>query len=83
MKDQFITVCQTCFVTPREEPHVNRHPRQQHDTVAPEAIPRRVKAMGRLISRAQRQHKPVHIPALNGAEWGQLLRSLEIARACI
>lgn len=81
MKDHFILACQDYFVKQRESTEVRKHRRVQRDTVAEETIAPRVKALGRHIARCQRKRKPVRIPALNVAEWGQLLRSLEIKRA--
>jgi len=81
MKDRFIVACQAYFIKQREAQPAHTHRRMHRDTVDGEAIAPRVKALGRHIARCQRKHKPVRIPALNGAEWGQLLRSLELKRA--
>lgn len=81
MKDSFILACQKYFVKQRDNPAAKKHRRVHRDTVAGESITPRVKALGRHIARCQRKQKPVHIPALNVTEWGQLLRSLEIRRA--
>lgn len=81
MKDRFILACQDYFVKQRENAEANKHRRVQRDTVAKESITPRVKALGQHIARRQRKQQPVRIPALNVAEWGQLLRTLEIKRA--
>lgn len=81
MKNQFILACQEYFVKPQGDQPVKKHVRQHHETIAADAIAPRVKKLSQYISRCQRQHKQVRIPALSGAEWGQLLRALELKRA--
>lgn len=68
--DRFILACQDYFIKQRDAQPVHQHRRMHRDTVDGEAI-----------ARCQRKRQPVRIPALNGAEWGQLLRSLELKRA--
>lgn len=36
--------------------------------------------LGQHIVRNERLNKPIRVPAMNGAEWGYLLRSLETAK---
>ena len=47
-----------------------RHPRIQRDDIAAQEIDPALKAFGR------------HIPAMNNTAFGQVLRTLELKRAC-
>ncbi|STE53157.1 Uncharacterised protein [Edwardsiella tarda] len=58
-----------------------RHRRiKRADISAPEIDPA-VKAFGRHIAKRIRKGRGVHIPAMNNAAFGQLLRTLELKRA--
>ncbi|TQI77313.1 hypothetical protein FHU10_5287 [Serratia fonticola] len=85
MKDRFILACQEYFVKRRAEAQATgqplcMHPRIHRETLPEELIRRRLKALGRLIVRNNVLNKPIRVPALNGAEWGHLLRSLETVK---
>ncbi|PKH19390.1 hypothetical protein CIG19_20355 [Enterobacterales bacterium CwR94] len=85
MKDHFILACHEYFVKRRAEALANGEPlyahlRIQRETLPEELIRRRLKALGRLIVRSDVLNKPIRIPALNGAERGHLLRSLETVK---
>ncbi|MEB7891711.1 hypothetical protein NGK36_20840 [Hafnia alvei] len=85
MKDSFILACQEYFVKRRAEAlatgkPVSTHPRFRRETLPEEDISRRLKRLGRRIVRNEGLNKPVRVPALNGAEWGHLLRSLETVK---
>ncbi|RAY97110.1 hypothetical protein DP187_21620 [Enterobacter cloacae] len=85
MKDRFILACQEYFVKRRAEAQaagqpVCAHPRFRRETLPEEDISRRLKRLGRRIVRSEGLNKPVRVPAMNGAEWGHLLRSLETVK---
>ncbi|AHK22078.1 MULTISPECIES: hypothetical protein [Yersinia] len=80
--DRFILACQTYFVNQRTNGTPQKK-RMHHATLDEFAISPRLKALGRHIVHCQSKQEPVRVPALNGAEWGQLLRTLEHKRAYI
>ncbi|ECG3146345.1 hypothetical protein AZH90_004375 [Salmonella enterica subsp. enterica serovar Legon] len=82
MKDAFILACSEYFVNNRHDKKMHRHPRKRHETLPAEAIARRPKVLGKVVTRAERRHLPVRIPAMTFTELGHLLRSLELSRAC-
>ncbi|MDP1232567.1 hypothetical protein Q6261_23010 [Klebsiella pneumoniae] len=59
-----------------------RHPRIQRDDIAAQEIDPALKAFGRHIARSIRKGRGVHIPAMNNTAFGQVLRTLELKRAC-
>ena len=63
-------------VKPRRHPRIFRA-----DIPAPEIDPA-LKAFGRHIARSHRKGRGVHIPAMNNTAFGQVLRTLELKRAC-
>jgi ppGpp synthetase/RelA/SpoT-type nucleotidyltranferase len=79
MKDKFIVACQEYFVKQQGERRAQQ--RQIRETLPEDAITRRLRILAKIIARCERRHQPVRIPALNGAEWGQVLRTLELKRA--
>ncbi|MCT4709076.1 hypothetical protein MUA04_02465 [Enterobacteriaceae bacterium H11S18] len=79
MKDRFILACQDYFVKQKGKGPV--HKRKRHPTLPAEAIAPRFEELGNQIAQCGRSMKPVRVPALNSAEWGHLLRSLELTRA--
>ncbi|WP_096533095.1 hypothetical protein [Enterobacter hormaechei] len=78
MKDQFIVACREYFVKERVK---TRHPRKIRETLKPDAIAPHLKQLGTSLVRCGRIHKPIHIPALNGADWDHVLSTLELSRA--
>ena len=59
-----------------------RHSRiPRADIPAPDIDPA-LKAFGRHIARSVRKGRGVHIPAMNNTAFGQVLRTLELKRAC-
>lgn len=78
MKDQFILACRDYFVNNKSK---HRHQRKRTEIITPETIARRTKALGLVVTRAERRHKPVRIPAMTCAELGHLLFSTELSRA--
>lgn len=79
MKDKFIVACQEYFV--KQQGARRAQQRQIRETLPEEAITKRLRTLAKVIARSERRHQPVRIPALNGAEWGQVLRTLELKRA--
>ena len=58
-----------------------RHPRfRREDIPAPEIDPT-LRAFGRHIAKSIRKGRGVHIPAMKNADFGQVLRTLELTRA--
>ena len=51
------------------------------DIPAPEIDPT-LRAFGRHIAKSIRKGRGVHIPAMKNADFGQVLRTLELTRAC-
>lgn len=83
MKDRFLLACQDYFARQRADVQAAgniRRARVRRETVPAESVLPRLKALGRLIIRNGHNNKPVRVPALNGAEWGHLLRTLETGR---
>lgn len=78
MKDHFILACREYFVKQRGN---RRKQRQIRKTLHAENIAPHLKALGKAIARSERERRPFHVPALSGAEWGQVLRTLELTRA--
>lgn len=85
MKDRFILACQEYFVKRSAEAQasgqpVSTHPRFSRKTLTEEEISHHLKKLGRRIVRNESLNRPIRIPALNGAEWGHLLRSMETVK---
>ena len=59
-----------------------RHQRNLRDDIAAQEIDPVLKAFGRHIARSVRKGRGVHIPAMNNTAFGQVLRTLELKRAC-
>jgi hypothetical protein len=59
-----------------------RHQRILRDDIAAREIDPALKAFGRHIARSIRKGRGVHIPAMNNTAFGQVLRTLELKRAC-
>ena len=59
-----------------------RHQRNLRDDIAAQEIDPALKAFGRHIARSVRKGRGVHIPAMNNTAFGQVLRTLELKRAC-
>ena len=59
-----------------------RHQRILRDDIAAREIDPALKAFGRHIARSIRKGRGVHIPAMNNTAFGQVLRTLELHRAC-
>lgn len=78
MKDQFILACRKYLVKQRNN---HRKQRQLRKTQDYENIAPHLKALGKVLARSERERRPFRVPALNGAEWGQVLRTLELTRA--
>lgn len=78
MKDQFILACREYFVKQRGK---RRKQRQIRKTLHDENIAPHLKALGKPLTRSERERRPFRVPALNGAEWGQVFRTLELTRA--
>ena len=51
------------------------------DIPAPDIDPT-LRAFGRHIAKSIRKGRGVHIPAMKNADFGQVLRTLELTRAC-
>lgn len=84
MKDRFILACQEYFVKQRATAKqrgeaVKGHRRILRETLPAEAIAPEFKAMAQQVANIAGRER-VRIGALNVAEWGQFLRSLEISR---
>ena len=59
-----------------------RHQRILRADIAAREIDPALKAFGRHIARSIRKGCGVHIPAMNNTAFGQVLRTLELKRAC-
>ncbi|HDS6520121.1 TPA: hypothetical protein QHW61_005189 [Klebsiella oxytoca] len=73
----------TSIVSPSDDAVKHRrHTRiPRHDIPAPEIEPA-LRAFGRHIAKRVRKGRGVHIPAMKNADFGQVLRTLELTRAC-
>ena len=78
MKDAFILACRDYIVNNKSK---RRHQRKRTEIITPDKIARRTKALGLVVTRAERRHKPVRIPAMTCAELGHLLFTTELSRA--
>ncbi len=78
MKDAFILACRDYIVNNKTK---RRNKRQRTELITPDKIARRTKALSLIVSRAERRHKPVRIPAMTCVELGHLLFSTELFRA--
>ena len=78
MKDQFILACRDYIVNNKTK---RRHQRKRTEVISSDKIARRTKALGLLVTRAERRHRPVRIPAMTCVELGHLLFSTELSRA--
>lgn len=58
-----------------------RHSRIPRDDIPAPLIDPSLKAFGRHIARSVRKGRGVHIPAMKNADFGQVLRTLELKRA--
>lgn len=58
-----------------------RHPRIPRVDIPAPLIDPSLKAFGRHIARSVRKGRGVHIPAMKNADFGQVLRTLELKRA--
>ena len=59
-----------------------RHQRILRADIAAREIDPAIKTYGRHIARSIRKGRGVHIPAMNNTAFGQVLRTLELKRAC-
>ncbi|MFB8746642.1 hypothetical protein NMD07_25585 (plasmid) [Citrobacter cronae] len=70
------------IVTPSVEAvKPRRHSRIHRDDIPAPLIDPSLKAFGRHIARRIRKGSGVHIPAMKNADFGQVLRTLELKRA--
>ncbi|EMP7252370.1 MULTISPECIES: hypothetical protein [Enterobacterales] len=77
MKDRFIIACRDYIVNNKNK---RPHKRKPAEIIPAEVIARRTKALGKIVVRAERRHKPVRIPAMSCAELGHFLTSTEQTR---
>jgi hypothetical protein len=56
--------------------------RIKRGVITPEALCPEMRALGRHIAKCRKKRRAVRIPAMRGSEWGQVLRTLELTRAC-
>ncbi|WP_395306065.1 hypothetical protein [Enterobacter sp. ECC-019] len=71
----YVQICRAKMTPVRKQTRIKR------GDIAPEAISTEMRSMGRHIARNCRKGRSVRIPAMRGSEWGQVLRTLELARA--
>ncbi|MFB8746646.1 hypothetical protein ACC616_24060 [Klebsiella pneumoniae] len=70
------------IVTPSIESVKPRsHARIRRDDIPAPLIDPSLKAFGRHIAKSIRKGRGVHIPAMKNADFGQVLRTLELKRA--
>ena len=65
-----------------ENAPVKKQVRIKRDDIAADALSPEMRALGRHIVRCRRKGRSVRIPAMRGSEWGHVLRTLELTRAC-
>ncbi|KUQ99870.1 hypothetical protein [Enterobacter hormaechei] len=65
-----------------ENQPVKRQVRIKREEIAPEALSTEMRALGRHIAKCRKKGRAVRIPAMRGSDWGQMLRTLELTRAC-
>ncbi|ELE9730654.1 hypothetical protein RM407_004351 [Enterobacter kobei] len=65
-----------------ENQPVKRQVRIKREEIAPEALSTEMRALGRHIAKCRKKGRAVRIPAMRGSDWGQVLRTLELTRAC-
>lgn len=61
---------------------VKRHERVIRADIASGELDPDMRAFGRYIARSQKKGRSVRIPAMSGSDWGHVLRTLELKRAC-
>lgn len=72
----YVQICKAESQAPKKQVRIKRA------EIAPEALSAEMRALGRYIAKRCRKGRAVHIPAMRGSEWGQVLRSLELTRIC-
>ncbi|HAS1033509.1 hypothetical protein JW319_22860 [Enterobacter cloacae subsp. cloacae] len=77
MKDRFIIACRDYIVNNKNK---RPHKRKPAEIIPADVIARRTQALGKIVVRAERRHKPVRIPAMSFAELGHFLTSMEQTR---
>ena len=65
-----------------ENAPVKKQVRIKRDDIASDALSPEMRALGRHIAHCRKKGRSVRIPAMRGSEWGHVLRTLELKRAC-
>lgn len=65
-----------------ENAPVKRQVRIKRGEIACAELSPEMRALGRHIAHCRRKGRSVRIPAMRGSEWGHVLRTLELKRAC-
>ncbi|WP_096202211.1 hypothetical protein [Enterobacter hormaechei] len=61
---------------------VKKQVRIKRGEIACNALSPEMRALGRHIAHCRKKGRSVRIPAMRGSEWGHVLRTLELSRAC-
>lgn len=72
----YVQICAAEKQPPKKQVRIKR------GVIAPETLSPEMRALGRHIARCLKKGCAVRIPAMRGSEWGQVLRTLELTRAC-
>ncbi|WP_420890804.1 hypothetical protein [Lelliottia nimipressuralis] len=65
-----------------ENAPVKKQVRIKRNDIASDALSPEMRALGRHIAHCRKKGRSVRIPAMRGSEWGHVLRTLELKRAC-
>lgn len=65
-----------------ENAPVKKQVRIKRDEIPCDELSPEMRALGHHIAHCRRKGRSVRIPAMRGSEWGHVLRTLELKRAC-
>lgn len=61
---------------------VKKQVRIIRDDIASRDVEPHLRSLGRHIAKCRKKGRSVRIPAMCGSQWGHVLRTLELTRAC-
>jgi len=72
----YVQVCAAEKQPPKKQVRITR------SDIDRDEISAEMRALGRHIAHCRKKGRSVRIPAMRVSEWGQVLRTLELTRAC-
>jgi len=72
----YVQICAAEKQPPKKQVRIKR------SDIDRDEISAEMRALGHHIAHCRKKGRSVRIPAMRGSEWGQVLRTLELTRAC-